>query len=192
MFVVGLSWADINTGEFFTSDTTTDSFFSEFSQISPVEVIVDARCKTWDHPVIKLLSNLNNMDLDFTTSVSFLDSAHVFDTSRTKELLRAHMESNQSKDMFELGSIHREALGIMLAFLDESFNGNKHLLRVPVLIESSQIMKLDQAAMKALELTSTMYKGKRKGSLINTMDQTATSHGSRLLQSRLSNNFLFF
>lgn len=56
--------------------------------------------------------------------------------------------------------------------------------------DAKQYMMLDEVARRNLELTITMGEGKKRGSLLGLLDQTATAMGSRLLKKWLDKPLL--
>jgi DNA mismatch repair protein MutS len=58
-------------------------------------------------------------------------------------------------------------------------------MQTPRRFSPDSVMHIDPAARRSLEIARTMA-GERRGSLLWSIDRTATSAGSRLLASRLS------
>jgi DNA mismatch repair protein MutS len=84
----------------------------------------------------------------------------------------------------------RHAAGLLLTYLSETQKRSlTHLNRMKH-YDARRYMVLDAAARQTLELTATLKDGKRKGSLLSLLDQTATAMGSRLLKKWLDKPLL--
>ncbi len=76
------------------------------------------------------------------------------------------------------------ALGAIIDYLELTQRGRLPLLRPPVVEASGGIMRIDAATRRNLEITRALTGG-RGGSLLETIDRTATGAGARLLEARL-------
>jgi DNA mismatch repair protein MutS len=77
------------------------------------------------------------------------------------------------------------ALGAIVDYLDVTQKGKLPLLQPPIQQSTSQIMQIDAATRRNLEITQALS-GSRKGSLLSTIDRTVTAAGARLLEQRIS------
>ena len=76
------------------------------------------------------------------------------------------------------------AAGVLLDYIDRTQKGKIPHLSKPRQVASGQIMQIDGATRRNLELIRTMN-GEKKGSLLWALDQTLTNAGGRLLQAQI-------
>ena len=74
------------------------------------------------------------------------------------------------------------AAGALLFYLKDTQQGNLPHLRSLEVYHLTESMVLNEATQRHLELTRTLYRGTRQGSLLSVLDQTLTSMGSRKLR----------
>jgi DNA mismatch repair protein MutS len=77
------------------------------------------------------------------------------------------------------------ALGGIIDYLDMTQKGRLPLLRPPTRERAGDLMRIDAATRRNLELTRALSGG-REGSLLAAIDRTVTGGGARLLETRLN------
>jgi DNA mismatch repair protein MutS len=77
------------------------------------------------------------------------------------------------------------ALGALVAYVELTQKGQLPRIAPPRHLAASDVMAIDAASRRNLELTRTLA-GERKGSLIDVLDRTVTGAGARLLLARLA------
>ncbi len=77
------------------------------------------------------------------------------------------------------------ALGAVLTYLHLMHRGNVPLLQRPVRECAAQVLQIDAASRRNLELTRTI-EGEKTGSVLHSIDNTATAAGQRLLAQWLN------
>jgi DNA mismatch repair protein MutS len=78
------------------------------------------------------------------------------------------------------------AAGAVLDYLHETHRAPLVHLQRLVAWRPGQVLQIDEASRRSLELTRTLREGRREGSLLDVLDQTTTSMGARLLAHYLA------
>jgi len=169
-----LAWVDISTGAFHVMRCPPVRLPPELARLAPREVLV---------PDGKL-----NDYADFVTecgaALTPLSSAG-FD-SAASEIRLTRLYGVASMDAF--GPFSRaeiSAMGAIVDYIDITQKGKLPLLRPPQRESASQVMQIDAATRRNLELT-TCLSGGRKGSLLDAIDRSVTAPGARLLERRIA------
>ena len=180
--VVGLSWIDLTTGEFYLQQFTGDDAFSRLSDmlvsIIPSEIIADEL--SFNESSKLACERMGVVPCFYQHKQSAFD----YDTAR-KAVLR------QLK-VHDLKEINCENIlqavcagGALLNYLQETqMRDLTHINKVKV-IDDKQYMHLDINSRLNLELCETLYDRKKKGSLLWVIDKTKSTMGARLLRSWL-------
>ena len=112
-------------------------------------------------------------------------SAAAYQAQNAREALLSHFQVNA---LLALGldaslSAATQAAGALMRYLSETQkNSLQHISTVRV-TEKGDIMPLDAATRRNLELTETIRGRSAKGSLLSVLDETVTAMGGRLLRS---------
>src|SRR5699024_7209091 len=75
-----------------------------------------------------------------------------------------------------------EALSRMLNYIQNTQKRSLHHLQKPTIIELQQHLSLDMYSKRNLELTETIMKNTKYGSLLWVLDDTVTAMGARMLK----------
>ncbi len=167
----GLAWADISTGEFITAPAGPETLADEVARLDPAELL-------WPEGTAA--------------------AAPLAEDPRLRGLPRAKFDSQAAaralKDRFGLavveglGAFSRSELAAaaaLLAHLEETARGAPLLLQRPGRHLPGQVMAIDRASRRSLELTQAAAGG-RAGSLLDTIDRTVTAAGARLLADEIA------
>lgn len=169
-----LAWVDISTGAFNVMSCPSVRLGPELARLSPREVLLA------DESAPELRAAVTEAG----AAITELGRSAFDSTNGDKRLCRLY--SVASLDAF--GSFERAEVSAMAAvveYLEITQKGNLPLLRPPVLEMHSQNMQIDAATRRSLELTQGTTGG-RSGSLLKTIDRTASAVGARLLERRMS------
>ncbi|WP_296479095.1 DNA mismatch repair protein MutS, partial [Roseinatronobacter sp.] len=79
----------------------------------------------------------------------------------------------------------RAALGALVDYLDLTQRGKLPLLQPPARDAAEELVQIDAATRRNLELTQSLS-GTREGALLHAIDRTVTAAGARLLERRLA------
>ena len=169
------AWIDVSTGDFQTQATDERSLAALLSRVEPGELLVAD-------------SLLQRPGL-FETLRDWKDRLTPQPTARfDSENGRRRVEGLfQVKALDAFGDFSRAELaagGALVDYVELTQKGRLPRLNPPRRLARGQVMEIDAATRRNLELTETLA-GQTKGSLLETIDRTVTGGGARLLASHL-------
>jgi len=168
---VGLSYADVSTGEFsateFSSNDPLGFLRHELMRLKPAELIYPESLE------------LNEIWDGHTTPLQDWR----FEPDRCSEKLMAHFGA-ATLDGFGLShkELATQAAGAIIEYLSDTQRAALSLLTGLSTYTLDDFMTLDAATRRNLELMETIRTGSVKGSLLGTIDVTVTPMGRRLLR----------
>jgi DNA mismatch repair protein MutS len=171
----GLSFADLLTGEFRTTEVENwEELLGELGRIDPAEVLVLERDNLIER---KGLS-------EYRIEVLKRD---LFDPGRGERLLKEQL-GVASLDGFGCGDMPLGVIasGALVYYLKETQKGNPEHIKEIVTYRLGDYMFLDEATRSHLELLKTLHRQSTKGSLFQIIDRTLTPMGGRLLKKWLA------
>ncbi|KAG0234186.1 DNA mismatch repair ATPase msh1 [Actinomortierella wolfii] len=183
---IGLSWLDLSTGDFFTQETTYESFPNDLTRIRPREIIVNSNLRnTPDHPVLQTIQDLGPFVVSFEDMRSALQLAqhkeHPILSEETEEQLGI-----DRKALAPFTNREQSACLVILRYINHTQMGRKPFIQQPILWEDNSLVKMDRNTIQSLELVRTLRDASRVGSLLHYLDHTKTKAGSRLLADWLT------
>ncbi len=177
----GYCWCDITTGDFYAKKCETDNPVAEIAdnltRINPSEIICNARMAlTADNMPVVRHGVLPRFRKYYEDNFSFFNADKALKEQFGVLSYKAFgFEDNDSLLIIPAGAL--------IAYLKET---QKHAL-VNIngikLEKNEDLMYLDSAALRNLELTRSMGERKRYGSLLWVLDKTETPMGARMLTS---------
>ena len=177
----GYCWCDITTGDFYAKKCETNNPAAEIAdnltRINPSEIICNARMAlTADNMPVVRHGVLPRFRKYYEDNFSFFNADKALKEQFGVLSYKAFgFEDNDSLLIIPAGAL--------IAYLKET---QKHAL-VNIngikLEKNEDLMYLDSAALRNLELTRSMGEGKRYGSLLWVLDKTETPMGARMLTS---------
>jgi DNA mismatch repair protein MutS len=169
-----LAWADISTGQIRVMPCTRTRLGPELARLAPRELLVtDTRAEAI-RPVAE----------DMGTALTGLAPSS-FD-SQAAEARLCKLYKVQSLDGFgQFTRAERAALGALVDYLDLTQRGKLPLLQPPARDTAEELVQIDAATRRNLELTQSLS-GTREGALLHAIDRTVTAAGARLLERRLA------
>ncbi len=180
----GLAVIDITTGEFRATELAdVAGLRSELASLQPREVVLME--EGWGDTLQKALA-----DLLAGCMLTRLPE-WVFDGGRAREELQSFFAVGSLESF---GCAHLPgavaAAGAVLHVLKET--QKEHLPHIERLTtyQPHEYMLLDEATRRNLELTATLYDGRRRGSLLGVLDRTMTAMGGRKLKKWISQPLL--
>jgi len=170
-----LGWIDISTGEFRITECDRLSLPAEIARLEPSEIIVsDALFADADLvPYWRTLPAVTPLTRD------------VFDSASAERRLTSFFAVATSEAFGTLSRLELTAAAACVTYVERTQIGKRPPLSPPLREAASVTMAIDQATRGNLELMRTLS-GERRGSLLESIDRTVTSAGSRLLAQRLS------
>jgi DNA mismatch repair protein MutS len=170
---VAFAFADISTGEFFTSETTFKFIETEISKYNPREIIIssdsmrDRRISDFISNIRVPVSNINNSFFAIENTKEIIKEVFKEDVVRKFELNKKEIICVCAALLSYIKKIQPQSICI--------FSNIKY-------IRNSDFMYLDTVAIKNLELLNSMVTGKRENSLLSVVDSTKTPMGARTLR----------
>lgn len=176
----GLAWAELSTGAFHCARVTEDELLGALARLEPRELILPERL--WARDRGRLESLRPQIECALTAVPDFS-----FDKTRSVEAIKNHygVTTLAGFGIEKETSPEVSAAGALLAYLIENQRGQLSHLRPPEVVRPSESMALDRATIDALEIVKTLRGGGRRGSLLDSIDQTRTPMGARTLRSWL-------
>src|SRR5271154_926259 len=172
---LGLSWIDISTSEFIVTECSTGELAATLSRINPNEIIVtDALYSDADvSPTLRDWPAVTPLTRD------------VFDSSTAERRLCDYFAVATMDGLSAMSRPEATAAAAAVTYIDRTQVGKRPPLSPPAREAAGPTMAIDPATRANLELTRTLG-GERRGSLLDAIDCTVTSAGSRLLAQRLA------
>ncbi|ORZ12963.1 muts domain V-domain-containing protein [Lobosporangium transversale] len=182
---LGLSWLDLSTGDFFTQETTFDSFGNDLARIRPREIILNSNLRRDpEHPVLQTIQKMGKFVIDFED----MRSAAQMAAQVENEILKEAEEQLGFNPQYLRSFSNREQSACLsiLRYVNHTQMGRRPVVQQPTKWQDDSIMKIDKNTIEALELVRTLRDASRTGSLLYHLDKTKTKAGSRLLASWLT------
>src|SRR5712691_5939285 len=172
---IGLAWIDISTAEFMVTECATAELAATLARINPNEVIVtDALYGDPDlGPLLRELPAVTPLTRD------------VFDGATAERRLCDYFAVVTMDGLSAMSRLEATAAAAAVTYIDRTQVGKRPPLSPPSREAVGTTMAIDPATRANLELTRTLA-GERRGSLLDAIDCTVTSAGSRLLAQRLA------
>ena len=177
---IGLCYADISAGMLrattFADDAQLKVLTDELSAIQPSEILVSGILA--GNPVISAYAASQHAFLQALESP--LTDADAF--------ARICKQTGRDTDSMPLRGETPEiilAVGYLLGYLEETVMCELKHMNELVIYQTAKFMALPWETRYSLELTETMIRKERKGSLLGVIDKTKSAMGGRLLRSWL-------
>ncbi|KAF9948057.1 DNA mismatch repair ATPase msh1 [Mortierella alpina] len=177
---LGLSWLDLSTGDFFTQETSYDSFPNDLARIRPREIILNSNLRDEpEHAVLEAIQQLGQ----FVVSYEDMRSAAQLALKNENEILSEAEEyyGFDPRHLQPLTNREQSACLAVLRYVNHTQMGRRPAVQQPIEWTDNSIMKIDRNTIEALELVRTLRDSSRMGSLLYYLDKTRTRAGSRLL-----------
>lgn len=171
----GLASVDISTGEFKVTETKdVKVLIDEIFRINPGEIIIS------EDNASGLADNIKKFFQN--TPITLLPDSY-FSKNLCQDKI---LEQFQIKSLKGLGCNNMDsgiaAAGSILFYINDTQKQKLSHLKMISGYSLDNHLVIDDVTAKNLELTESMREKKRKGSLLDAMDETATAMGSRLLK----------
>lgn len=175
--IVGISYCDVSTGEFYLSEIVTENLIDFLLEISPKEILVQNK---WLEKFEKLFNQ------KVTGILTKLDD-WLFTYNYTYEILTSHFQTPNLKGFgaedFSAGII---AAGAILHYTKENYQNELSHLKKLTVFSASDHMILDGTTRRNLEITASILGSGTHGTLLSVLDNTLTPMGGRLLKQILT------
>ena len=176
----GLSWVDISTGHFFTQQLNESQVIDELLRIGVKECILpEMRGELFEAEVKKLSTQIAQL----TGAIVTHRPGWYFDAFNAKSKLTKHFKT-QTLEGFGLDDDHEgiSAAGAILEYLNETQKTSLGHISAIKKIDRKGHLHIDQTSLRSLEVLRTMRGESTKGTLLDSIDQTITGMGARLMR----------
>ncbi len=178
---VALAAVDLSTGECHITELTgsLELIMGEISSYQPKEIVLD-----------ETLAAISVLKERLELRLKCLITPYSIEAKSERKLVEELPDQfPQFKEVCNTSYLQR-VVSLLFSYLKQTQKrALNHIQRLNC-YDAKQYMILDEAARKNLELWSTLGEGKKRGSLLWLLDQTATAMGSRLLKKWLDKPLL--
>ncbi|MBT5156906.1 MAG: DNA mismatch repair protein MutS [Rhodobiaceae bacterium] len=174
-----MAWLDMSTNAFYVAAFAREDLSANLARIAPRELVWSAHLEA----CLGDEKNTLQSDAMMRSPVDDLSSHQASDVLTQRFGARVD-------DIFggldeDAARAARVACATLVSYLDATQFGLEINLKPPQLERETHLMGLDAATRTNLELTRTLT-GETKGSLLDSIDETVTAPGARLLNTRLA------
>jgi DNA mismatch repair protein MutS len=158
-----LAWADLSTGELAVQPVTNESAANMLALVAPKEVLVTSG--------------------DTTPATDAIITQQPASRFNPENGARRLQQLFQVKELDAFGTFEQydlAALGALIDYIALTQKNENLTLQPPRVQQTGQLLLIDPATRRNLELTQTLQ-GARAGSVLDTVDRTLTNGGGRLL-----------
>ncbi|EEB06752.1 MutS protein 1 [Schizosaccharomyces japonicus yFS275] len=174
--LVGLTWLDLSTGEFYVKDSSVQELAGDIERISPREVLLDTRFK--DEKARDLLfSDVNTKGLYF----SYTDP-EVWEINQWRKFLDRPLSIDFLED---LKPVELQSGSHLLQYVSNRLMNSKTTIQHPIRYSPRENMVIGACALRSLEIRHSFQEGRIQGTLLHAINRTVTHSGARLLVQRL-------
>jgi DNA mismatch repair ATPase MutS len=174
---VGLSWADLSSGDFFTQYADLATLPSLVARINPKEVVLEASLEKFGPQRLQKLIGDNLYSIHFHQPEDMSQTI----ADWTPMLERPVEEDDQS----EFTPVEVTAGNLVLDYIRDKVRDAHIQLQPPIRKNIEEYMSIDKQSLRNLEIRSTLRDGLIQGSLLHAVRRTVTKSGARLLNQRL-------
>ncbi|MGL5206331.1 MAG: DNA mismatch repair protein MutS [Acidaminococcaceae bacterium] len=165
-----MSAVDVSTGEclWFSAinDGREDAVWEQLYRLQPSEIVLSSDNQDWEW-----LERLLQQRLPACMVSRFCVN------KRDNDYFGQHFGN-----AFSYSTIVKATVEMMLAYLHETVKSDLMNINRLVCVDKEKFMNLDATAIRNLELAKNMREGTKHGTLLEVLDQTATSMGGRKLR----------
>ncbi len=172
----GVAFVDVTTGELFLVTLPSwQKLVDEIARYMPAEILLSKDLYEND-------GFMKEVDLRFTARIERAKFEMDWDYATSLILRQFHAVSLEDLSL-PSDTCVVNTLGLLLDYLTETQKTFlSHILSVQY-YATNDYMELDANTRRNLELTETMRRSEKKGSLLGVLDKTKTSMGGRMLKS---------
>ena len=175
---IGVCFADISTGAVSATEFSGEGKFQrlvgELGTHAPSEAVMN--CKTENIGVAgEFLATRTNCLIN-------ADQVERFDGARAYESAKAHFASLPAEFENE-NDVALRAYGAMMSYAAETQKNDLSNIGEINFYKNGEYLEIDANTRRSLELTETIRRAEKKGTLLWVLDKTKTSAGARLLRN---------
>ncbi len=176
---ISISWVDMTTGSIKLEKIEGRNFLQDLKEsihkIEPNEIIISEEIKNSN--ILKECINL------FERKISIIPNSF-YDNKNNKNEISVFFEKKKIQSLGNFTENDISAVGALINYLKLTQKNNLPKIRNIEIISRKSFMQVDMFTAKSLEIFES-YDGTKKGSLIDTIDETKTASGARMLRDLL-------
>ena len=169
-----VAWLELSTGSFMVQAISANDLRSTLGRINPSEVLLSDK-----------LAQKHHKDLSAIINKLTPQPSSLFDSRNAEKHLLGFFNVDTLGSFGNFNKSEIAAAGSLIDYVLRTQKGKTPYISPPKKITSDTVMEIDTTTCNSLELIRTLS-GERKGSLLETIDYTATSAGARMLQYSIS------
>ncbi len=173
---LGLAWIDISTGEFTLQPLPAHHLSAALARLDAGEILLSERLLEREE--------LSQVFADWRDRLTPLPAARL-DSENGAARLRDLFGVRTLESFGDFSRAELAAGGALVDYIELTQKGNMPRIAPPARMSGGEVMEIDAATRRNLELSETLS-GSRRGSLLGIIDRTVTGAGARLLAARLS------
>lgn len=179
----GISWVDISTGHFFVQEIAEGAVIDELLRLGAKECLLPERSGgLFDAEIERLAKDVaNQTNATVTRRPGWYFDDHSAKTNLLKHFGTKTLEGFGIDDSFTSLS----ASGAIIEYLKETQKTALSHISTIKKIDRVKFLQVDQVSLRSLEVLRTMRGDSTKGSLIESIDETLTGMGGRMLRAWL-------
>ena len=173
-----ISWVDVSTGVFFTN---------QFSAVSKNDLSYKLNNLLTKKNFSELLISAKNELTIFSTEQKPIIKKlreELFSYETNVENLSNYYSTKKQIFLSTFSKLQIISSGVLIYYLGQTFFSNVPNLQALQLEKNNIYMEIDDISLRSLEIVKTTN-GEFKGSLLETIDETSTAAGARLLKQRI-------
>jgi DNA mismatch repair protein MutS len=179
-----ISWIDISTGHFFVQQLGENELLDEIVRLSPAECLLpDRRGELFEAQSKKLAKGISEL----TGAAITQRPSWYFDPYQAKQRLLKHF-GTATLEGFGIrdsdGTIIPPA-GAIIEYLNETQKTALAHISGIRKVSRKNFLHIDHTSLRGLEILQTIRTESRKGTLLDTLDQTLTPMGGRMFRNWL-------
>ena len=177
--VAGLSYIDISTSEFVTSELPVELLAAEVERLAPSELLLDGAARS-------VLQSAEDSLRQQQIVLRDVDESRI-DVELASDLLKQHFRV-ESLEAFgcDASAMATLAAGAVIDYLGETQLGAMPQVTSLRMLHSGEFMQLDRRALRDLEVLEPSNNRAGAPTLLSTMDRTRSALGARMLRGWLS------
>ncbi|MDD4773839.1 MAG: DNA mismatch repair protein MutS [Eubacteriales bacterium] len=171
---IGVAFADVSTGDISATvlkgQNAMQRLYTELGTFSPREILLSV---SEDDPAYSLLNDFIKDRLRAVVN----DYAEHFDYEKARQLIERRFDKTDGENEPAV-----RAVGALLAYIAETQYTDESYIKNLTFYTEGQFLEMDINTRRNLELSETMLRKEKKGSLLSVLDRTKTSMGARLIR----------
>ncbi|MEE9370768.1 MAG: hypothetical protein V3W45_04775, partial [Sedimentisphaerales bacterium] len=175
-----ISWVDISTGHFFVQEVPEKKLLDELMRLSPAEcLLADRRGELFEAESKKLSKDIAQL----TNAILTERPVWYFDPYQSRQRLLKHFGTATLEGFgIEDGDETIPAAGAIVEYLNETQKTALGHISSIKKIERRNFLQVDQTSLASLEILRTIRTESKKGTLLESLDETLTGMGGRMFR----------